>query len=71
MIDHDPNIYDDHKPFNLAEFIEWAYATSGDYDEAMRVYIEHTQLAGEILTITPEDKIKAREALELEFGDKS
>ncbi|MHA1952287.1 MAG: hypothetical protein ACW99G_15325 [Candidatus Thorarchaeota archaeon] len=70
MIDTNSNIFSDHKDFNVAEFIEWAYETSGDYDEAMRVYIEKTQLDGQILTITPEDKVKAREALDLEFGDK-
>jgi hypothetical protein len=31
-----------NQEFNFAELIEWGYETGGDFDEALRIYTEHS-----------------------------
>ena len=70
MIENDPSAVPYTKPFNVAEMIEWGYETSGDFDEALRVYIEMTQSEGLALLYYPSDLELARDAFKREFGDK-
>ena len=56
--------------FSLAELIEWGYETSGDFDEAVRVYTEMSHSAGFNVQITETEMVRAQEEFELEFGDK-
>ena len=64
-IDHSENM----KRLNVAELIEWGYQTSGDFDEALRVYIEQTQREGLELFWLPNDRLKALRDFALEFGE--
>ena len=54
---------------NSAELIEWGYETSGDWDEALRVYTEQTQMEGLELFWLPNDRLKALRDFALEFGE--
>lgn len=65
--DDKQDLYGDHQVFEIAELINWGYETSGDFDEAMRVYIEQTQLNGKVLVILPEDAQNAKKSFETEF----
>lgn len=70
MNETDPNTTPYPKPFELAEFIHWCYETGGDFDEALRVYIEMERANGITLDIHPVDLDKARDAFKREFGGK-
>jgi hypothetical protein len=56
--------------FSISEMIEWGYETSGDFDEALRVYTEMAALAGFNVQYTETELQRAREDFKLEFGDK-
>ena len=55
-------LYGDHKMFDLAELIEWGYETSGDWDEAVRVYTEQAKRDGIVIIATPENFKDAKKA---------
>ncbi|MHC4752300.1 MAG: hypothetical protein ACYTFW_20800 [Planctomycetota bacterium] len=57
------------KDLNVAELIEWGYETSGDFDEAVRVYSDKAFLDGFELQYTETELVRAREDFDLEFGD--
>lgn len=56
-------------PFNTAQLIQWGYETGGDYDEALRVYVEHERTQGGELDTLGIDWVAVRAAFVAEFGD--
>lgn len=46
---------------SVAELIEWGYETSGDFEEALRVYTEASARAGFELQYTETELVRARE----------
>lgn len=72
MIDTHP--HGSPKPIDLsvAELIEWGYETSGDFDEALRVYTDMSKLAGFELQYTETELARAREEFVQNFqGNRS
>ena len=57
--------------FNFAELVQHGYDTGGDFDEAMRVYSEFTELNGYRLILPDEAALAAvKEKFDVEFGNK-
>jgi len=55
---------------SIADLVAWGYETSGDFDEALRVYTEKSEADGYKLEYTLHDLEKARADFKLEFGDR-